>query len=72
MIARGRPNVNSPTPVLEISEAVEIAAGEYHALAVTRKGTAYAWGYGTMGQLGLGSMPVINFKGRRLELEQHQ
>ena len=35
-----------------------------HVLALARDGSVYAWGYGTSGQLGIGPLPVVNFKTR--------
>jgi alpha-tubulin suppressor-like RCC1 family protein len=47
----------SPTPleVVGISDVVAIAAGSWHALAVTQDGSVYAWGRNGDGQLGDGS-----------------
>jgi alpha-tubulin suppressor-like RCC1 family protein len=36
-------------------KAAKIAAGGYHALMLTNTGQLYAWGYGSYGQLGIGS-----------------
>lgn len=52
----------SPTPVLDITDAVQIAAGADHALAVTRDGSVFTWGYNLAGQLGVHPRPVINFR----------
>jgi len=59
-IARRAPN--APTPVLEIADALQVAGGSDHTLAVTRSGFVYSWGYNIAGQLGLGGMPDIKFK----------
>jgi alpha-tubulin suppressor-like RCC1 family protein len=58
-IARRTPE--APTPVLDITDAVGVAGGGDHSLAVTRSGAVYAWGYNIAGQLGLGGMPDIKF-----------
>lgn len=52
---------NAPTLVLGLTDAVAVAARHDHALAVTRAGHVYAWGWGQDGQLGIGAMPVVNF-----------
>jgi alpha-tubulin suppressor-like RCC1 family protein len=57
-----RPTPEAPTPVLDIADAVGVAGGGNHTLAVTRSGAVYAWGYNIAGQLGLGGMPEIKFK----------
>jgi alpha-tubulin suppressor-like RCC1 family protein len=62
-LASTRGNSNVPTPVVGINDVVQIAAGDYHALAVTRGGHVYVWGYNLYEQLGI-DMPIINFKGR--------
>ena len=43
--------VHSPQPI-NISNVIQIAAGNYHVLALLRDGTVKAWGYGWYGQLG--------------------
>ena len=45
---------NSPLPVRvhQLTEVVAIAAGAYHALALRRDGTVWAWGLNWIGQLG--------------------
>lgn len=60
--ATSRTRAKAPTPVLGIVDAVDISATSDHALALARNGTIYAWGFGAQGQLGIGPMPVINFK----------
>ena len=58
------PNANRPIPVLEITDAVRIAAGGNHALAVSRGGAVWAWGYNNYGQLGIGEMPIVRYQTR--------
>jgi alpha-tubulin suppressor-like RCC1 family protein len=43
-------------------KVMDVAAMARHVLALTAEGTVYAWGNGQAGQLGIGEMPVINFK----------
>lgn len=52
---------NAPTLVLGLTDAVAVATRHDHALAVTRAGHVYAWGWGQDGQLGIGAMPIVNF-----------
>jgi alpha-tubulin suppressor-like RCC1 family protein len=44
-----------PWPVPAVTNAVAVAAGSYHSLALTNTGQVYAWGYNSNGQLGLGN-----------------
>ena len=60
--ASGGPTSNRPTPVIDIVDAIGIAAGDYHAHAVTKSGEVYSWGYNLYSQLGIGDPPIINFK----------
>jgi alpha-tubulin suppressor-like RCC1 family protein len=59
--AAGRATALSPLPVLTVTGAIAIAAGDYHALAVTRAGQVFVWGYNLYDQLGV-EMPIIRFK----------
>jgi alpha-tubulin suppressor-like RCC1 family protein len=61
--AGGRATAQSPIPVLDITDAIDIDAGDYHALAVTRGGQLWVWGYNLYEQLGI-EMPIINYKER--------
>ncbi len=47
--------ISTPVPVSGLSEATQIAGGEYHGLAVTSDGTAKSWGYNYYGELGNGT-----------------
>jgi alpha-tubulin suppressor-like RCC1 family protein len=49
------PCATRPTPVEGISEAVTIAAGAQHSLALLKNGTVVAWGDNELGQLGDGT-----------------
>lgn len=52
-------DADAPTPLGVAFEARDLSAGNGFALAVARDGTAYAWGQGTYGRLGIGALPVI-------------
>lgn len=45
-------------------DAADVSSGDNHSLALARDGSVYAWGAGTEGQLGIGPMPVIQFRTR--------
>jgi alpha-tubulin suppressor-like RCC1 family protein len=53
---------NVPIPLSTKFDAIDVSAGNDHALALARDGSVYAWGGGKDGQLGIGPMPVINFR----------
>jgi alpha-tubulin suppressor-like RCC1 family protein len=55
-------SVHTPTPVVANIDAVDISVGGDHVLLLARDGTVWAWGDGSKGQLGVGGLPVINFK----------
>ena len=62
-LASWSPNESSvPIPLSTRFDAVDVSAGDDHALALARDGSVYAWGVGKDGQLGIGPMPVINFR----------
>ena len=60
------PHPDGPTPVrtVRMPRVTGVAAGEAHVLTVTIEGEVFSWGNGQAGQLGIGSMPTINFKTR--------
>jgi alpha-tubulin suppressor-like RCC1 family protein len=62
--AQPRARTNTPTPLAVPFDAVDVANVGDHVLALTRDGSVYAWGYGTSGQLGIGPLPIVNFKTR--------
>ncbi len=62
--AQPRARTNTPTPVAVRFDAVDVSCTGDHALALARDGSVYAWGYGTSGQLGIGPLPVVNFRTR--------
>jgi hypothetical protein len=55
---------HTPTPVAVRLDAVDVACASDHVLALTRTGTVYAWGNGSAGQIGIGPLPMVNFKHR--------
>ena len=62
--AQPLPSVTIPTPTVPIPKIVDVAAGSTHVLALTADGTVFAWGNAQAGQLGIGDLPIINFKTR--------
>ena len=53
---------NTPLPQSVRFDAVDVSSGDDHSMALTRDGSVYTWGAGTDGQLGIGPMPVIQFR----------
>jgi regulator of chromosome condensation len=52
---RGKPRIClRPVPVPSIGEVSHVACGTDHTIFITREGTAYATGFNSQGQLGLG------------------
>jgi alpha-tubulin suppressor-like RCC1 family protein len=62
--AQPRAKTNSPTPVAVQFDAVDVSCIGDHVLALARDGSVYAWGDGSSGQLGIGPLPVVNFRTR--------
>jgi alpha-tubulin suppressor-like RCC1 family protein len=63
--ASTRPSADAPTLQAVRIDAVDVAAGgsQYgFGLALTRDGRVFAWGNNRFGRLGIGPMPVVNFK----------
>ncbi len=63
--AEARANTATPTPVAVRFDAVDLSLGANHALALARDGSVWTWGDGGQGRLGIGPLPVINFKTHR-------
>ncbi len=58
------PDSNTPVAPVTTFDAVDVSSQESHVLALARDGSVYAWGKGDKGQLGIGPLPIINFRGR--------
>lgn len=58
------PNSNTPIDLATKFDATAVSCHNEHALALARDGSVYAWGRGISGELGIGPMPIINFKTR--------
>ena len=56
------PTPKVPTEVAARVDAVDLAVGWGHTLALSRDGTVWAWGDGRNGRLGIGDLPIIRFK----------
>jgi alpha-tubulin suppressor-like RCC1 family protein len=56
------PSSNRPVSLAIQFDAVSVSSQDSHVLALARDGSVYAWGVGKSGQLGIGPLPVINFK----------
>jgi hypothetical protein len=51
-----------PTATMPMPKIVDVAAGGDHVMALTADGAVFTWGNGQVGQLGIGDLPIINFK----------
>jgi alpha-tubulin suppressor-like RCC1 family protein len=62
---RGQPQLETPTPtpVAVRFDAVDVSAKSLHVLALARDGSVWAWGGGDSGELGIGPLPTVNFRG---------
>lgn len=69
--AQPRMRANSPQPVAVPFDAVDVSAKGDHVLALSRDGGVYAWGRGDAGQLGIGPLPVINYRTRTPTTENY-
>ncbi len=67
--AQARMRSNTPLPVAAKFDAVDVSSTSEHVLALARDGSVYAWGRGDAGQLGIGPMPVVNYKTRSARVE---
>jgi alpha-tubulin suppressor-like RCC1 family protein len=56
------PSSSAPLPVAAQFDAIDVSSQDTHVLALSRDGRVHAWGKGDKGQLGVGALPVINFK----------
>jgi alpha-tubulin suppressor-like RCC1 family protein len=54
----------NPMPVVDLTEAVAVAGGHSHNLALLRDGTVVGWGGNSYGQLGNGREPMLSGKNR--------
>jgi len=60
---------NTPTPLSVPFVAVDVSCKDDHVMALARDGSVYTWGRGDSGQLGIGPLPVVNFKTRSARVE---
>jgi alpha-tubulin suppressor-like RCC1 family protein len=51
-------NHNTPVSVAGLTNIVDVDDGHYHSIALRSDGTAWVWGFGSLGQLGNGSTTV--------------
>ncbi len=56
------PNSNVPVAPVTKFDCVAVSSQDEHVLALARDGSVYAWGRGISGELGIGALPIINFK----------
>ena len=70
--ARGQPQLETPTPtpVAVRFDAVDVSAKDLHVLALARDGSVWAWGRGDSGELGIGPLPTVNFRGSYPSVEK--
>jgi alpha-tubulin suppressor-like RCC1 family protein len=57
-----------PTATLPMPKVVDVDAGAKHVIALAADRTVFTWGNGQLGQLGIGGLPVINFRSRLPEV----
>ena len=69
--AQPRLRMNTPTPVAVRFDAVDVSSKSDHVLALARDGSVYAWGRGDSGQLGIGPLPLVQFKTRSARVERY-
>ncbi len=60
---------NTPVPVAATFDAVDVSSLGEHVLALARDGSVHAWGRGDAGQLGIGGLPMVNYRGRSSRVE---
>jgi len=69
--AQPRNRAFTPTPVSVQFDAVDVSCKGNHVMALTRDGAVYTWGRGAGGQLGIGPLPLVNFKTRSARVEPY-
>jgi alpha-tubulin suppressor-like RCC1 family protein len=69
--AQPRMRTSTPTPVSVPFDAVDVSCKDDHVMALSRDGSVYTWGRGDSGQLGIGPLPVVNFKTRSARVEPY-
>ncbi|MBC9131004.1 hypothetical protein FcAc13_06725 [Frischella sp. Ac13] len=52
--------INTPCRILEGQSVIQIGAGEYVSMALTKSGEVYTWGHSIYGQTGNGTLRAIN------------
>jgi alpha-tubulin suppressor-like RCC1 family protein len=67
--AQPRMRSSTPQPVAVKFDAVDVSSKGEHVLALARDGRVYAWGRGDAGQLGIGALPMVNYKTRSARVE---
>lgn len=69
--AQPRMRTNTPTPVAVRFDAVDVSCKAGHVMALGRDGSVHTWGRGDSGQLGIGPLPVVNYKTRSARVEPY-
>jgi alpha-tubulin suppressor-like RCC1 family protein len=69
--AQPRMRTNVPTLLSVRFDAVDVSCKDDHVMALARNGSVYTWGRGDSGQLGIGPLPVVNFKTRSARAEPY-
>lgn len=67
--AQPRMRSSTPQPVAVKFDAVDVSSKGEHVLALARDGSVWAWGRGDAGQLGIGPLPMVNYKTRSARVE---
>ena len=69
--AQPRMRSNAPQAVAVPFDAADVSAKGDHVLALTRDGGVFVWGRGDAGQLGIGPLPVVNYRTRTPTAENY-
>lgn len=69
--AQARIRTSTPTPLAVSFDAVDVSCRYDHAMALARDGSVYTWGRGDSGQLGVGPLPLVNYKTRSARVEPY-